>query len=160
MAPRGDGILEWTDALESAFIDVLLEKFTRTHTTSWKGMDWQQMNKELEEQFPGTTLGIKKLQQKMPAPPTPFSSVFFPYDPVSWPPILLLPLLDISSLRSRFLFYRACPLRQRVAPTPVRQRRVGSEAIPGLRTKPVPYQCVLFLRSASAHFQLPYRHSR
>ncbi|OWM63214.1 hypothetical protein CDL15_Pgr010614 [Punica granatum] len=65
MAPKGDGILEWTDALESAFIDVLLEKFTRTHTTSWKGKDWQQMNKELEEQFPGTTLGIKKLQQKL-----------------------------------------------------------------------------------------------
>ncbi|OWM80392.1 hypothetical protein CDL15_Pgr019672 [Punica granatum] len=65
MAPKGDGILEWTDALESAFIDVLLEKFTRTHTTSWKGKDWEQMNKELEEQFLGTTLGSKKLQQKL-----------------------------------------------------------------------------------------------
>ncbi|OWM73582.1 hypothetical protein CDL15_Pgr026681 [Punica granatum] len=61
MAPKGDGILEWTDA----FIDVLLEKFTRTHTTSWKGKDWEQMNKELEEQFPSTTLGSKKLQQKL-----------------------------------------------------------------------------------------------
>ncbi|PKI40291.1 hypothetical protein CRG98_039316 [Punica granatum] len=67
MAPKGDGILEWTDA----FIDVLLEKFTRTHTTSWKGKDWEQMNKELEEQFPSTTLGSKKLQQKLQPPKSP-----------------------------------------------------------------------------------------
>ncbi|OWM72737.1 hypothetical protein CDL15_Pgr024789 [Punica granatum] len=65
MAPKGEGILEWTNALESAFINILLEKFTRTHTTSWKGKDWEQMNKELEEQFPGTILSAKKLRQKL-----------------------------------------------------------------------------------------------
>ncbi|PKI50803.1 hypothetical protein CRG98_028798 [Punica granatum] len=65
MAPKGDGILEWTDTLESAFINILLKKFTRTHTTSWKGKDWEQMNKELEEQFTVTTLGTKKFQQKL-----------------------------------------------------------------------------------------------
>ncbi|OWM89461.1 uncharacterized protein LOC116199351 [Punica granatum] len=65
MAPKGEGVLEWTEALENAFITILLEKFTRTHTTYWKARDWEQMNKELEEQFPGTILDANKLRQKL-----------------------------------------------------------------------------------------------
>ncbi|OWM71977.1 hypothetical protein CDL15_Pgr017860 [Punica granatum] len=65
MAPKGEGVLEWTEALENAFITILLEKFTRTHTTYWKARDWEQMTKELEEQFPGTSLDANKLRQKL-----------------------------------------------------------------------------------------------
>ncbi|OWM88172.1 hypothetical protein CDL15_Pgr003584 [Punica granatum] len=65
MALKGEGVLEWTEALENAFITILLEKFTRTHTTYWKATDWEQMNKELEEQFPGTILDADKLRQKL-----------------------------------------------------------------------------------------------
>ncbi|OWM86102.1 hypothetical protein CDL15_Pgr010926 [Punica granatum] len=65
MAPKGEGVLEWTEALENAFITILLEKFIRTHTTYWKARDWEPMNKELEEQFPGTILDTNKLRQKL-----------------------------------------------------------------------------------------------
>ncbi|OWM86921.1 uncharacterized protein LOC116189307 [Punica granatum] len=64
MAPKGEGIVEWTNDLESAFIEIMLDKFERTHTSSWKGRDWEKMNKELEEQFPGVILGAEKLKQK------------------------------------------------------------------------------------------------
>ncbi|OWM66640.1 hypothetical protein CDL15_Pgr010291 [Punica granatum] len=62
IAPKGEGIVEWTDELESDFIDIMVDKFQRTRTTSWKWKDWEQMNTELEEKFPGVILGAKKLK--------------------------------------------------------------------------------------------------
>ncbi|OWM84432.1 hypothetical protein CDL15_Pgr026440 [Punica granatum] len=35
MAPKGEGIVEWTDEL--AFIDIMVDKFQRTHTSRWDG---------------------------------------------------------------------------------------------------------------------------
>ncbi|OWM78079.1 hypothetical protein CDL15_Pgr018648 [Punica granatum] len=64
MAPKGDNVLDWNESMELAFIHVLLEKFRRTHTTSWKQKDWEEMNAEMERQFPGVQLGIVKLSQE------------------------------------------------------------------------------------------------
>ncbi|PKI45720.1 hypothetical protein CRG98_033853 [Punica granatum] len=64
MAPKGEGIVEWTDEPECAFIDIMVDKFQRTHTSAWKGKDWEWMNTELEEKFPGVTLGTDKLKTK------------------------------------------------------------------------------------------------
>ncbi|OWM69788.1 hypothetical protein CDL15_Pgr025637 [Punica granatum] len=64
MAPKGDGIVEWTDELESAFVDILVDKFQRTHTSSWRMKDWEQISKELEEKFPGVILGGDKVKTK------------------------------------------------------------------------------------------------
>ncbi|OWM70827.1 hypothetical protein CDL15_Pgr014500 [Punica granatum] len=64
MAPKGDGIVEWTDELESAFVDIMVDKFQRTHTSSWKMKDWEQISKELEEKFPGVILGADKVKTK------------------------------------------------------------------------------------------------
>ncbi|PKI52500.1 hypothetical protein CRG98_027072 [Punica granatum] len=69
LAPcKGQRVIQSTSrirSLENVFITILLEKFTRTHTTYWKAKDWEQMNKELEEQFPGTILDANKLLQKL-----------------------------------------------------------------------------------------------
>ncbi|OWM63753.1 hypothetical protein CDL15_Pgr006015 [Punica granatum] len=62
MAPNGEGIVDWTDKLECAFIDIMVDKFQRTHTSAWKGKDWEQMNTELEEKFPGVTLGSQFIE--------------------------------------------------------------------------------------------------
>ncbi|PKI78130.1 hypothetical protein CRG98_001458 [Punica granatum] len=51
MAPKGEGIVEWTDELESAFVDIMVDKFQRTHTSSWKLKDWEWISSELEEKF-------------------------------------------------------------------------------------------------------------
>ncbi|OWM63782.1 hypothetical protein CDL15_Pgr006044 [Punica granatum] len=64
MAPKGDGIVEWTDELESAFVDIMVDIFQRTHTSSWKMKDWEQISKELEEKFPGVILGADKVKTK------------------------------------------------------------------------------------------------
>ncbi|XP_031378477.1 uncharacterized protein LOC116193873 [Punica granatum] len=64
MAPKGEGIVEWTDELECAFIDIMVDKFQRTHTSAWKWKDWERINTELEHKFPGVTLGADKLKTK------------------------------------------------------------------------------------------------
>ncbi|OWM73675.1 hypothetical protein CDL15_Pgr026775 [Punica granatum] len=64
MAPKGDGIVEWTDELESAFVDIMVDKFQRTHTSSWKMKDWEHISRELEEKFPGVILGADKVKTK------------------------------------------------------------------------------------------------
>ncbi|OWM87991.1 hypothetical protein CDL15_Pgr000408 [Punica granatum] len=64
MAPKGEGIVEWTDQLEEALIDIMVDKFQRMHTSSWKWKDWEQMSTELEQKFPGVTLGADKLRAK------------------------------------------------------------------------------------------------
>ncbi|PKI58161.1 hypothetical protein CRG98_021449 [Punica granatum] len=64
MAPKGEGIVEWTDQLEEALIEIMVDKFQRTHTSSWKWKNWEQMNTELEQKFPGVTLGADKLRAK------------------------------------------------------------------------------------------------
>ncbi|XP_031388346.1 uncharacterized protein LOC116201301 [Punica granatum] len=64
MAPKGEGIVEWTDELESAFIDIMVDKFQRTHTSSWKLKDWEQISRELEEKFPSMILGANKVKTK------------------------------------------------------------------------------------------------
>ncbi|OWM80269.1 hypothetical protein CDL15_Pgr019549 [Punica granatum] len=64
MAPKGDGIVKWTDELESAFVDIMVDKFQRTHTSSWKMKDWKQISRELEEKFPGVILGADKVKTK------------------------------------------------------------------------------------------------
>ncbi|XP_031402619.1 uncharacterized protein At2g29880-like [Punica granatum] len=64
MAPKGDGIVEWTDELESAFVDIMVDKFQRTHTSSWKMKDWEQISRELEDKFPGVILGADKVKTK------------------------------------------------------------------------------------------------
>ncbi|OWM74587.1 hypothetical protein CDL15_Pgr005167 [Punica granatum] len=64
MAPKGEGIVEWTDELQSAFVDIMVDKFQRTHTSSWKLKDWEQISRELEEKFPSVILGADKVKTK------------------------------------------------------------------------------------------------
>ncbi|OWM78134.1 hypothetical protein CDL15_Pgr014953 [Punica granatum] len=64
MAPKGEGIVEWTNELESAFVDIIVDKFQRTHTSSWKLKDWEQISRELEEKFPSVILGADKVKTK------------------------------------------------------------------------------------------------
>ncbi|OWM77343.1 hypothetical protein CDL15_Pgr016740 [Punica granatum] len=86
MALKGENILEWTDYVEFAFIHIMLEKFKRTHTTSWKQRDWVEMNVEMERQFPDVQLGFQKLQQKTTRPKTMYKQFteLLHHKPVGW----------------------------------------------------------------------------
>ncbi|PKI74413.1 hypothetical protein CRG98_005177 [Punica granatum] len=50
--------------MELAFINIMLEKFKVTQTTSWKRPHWEEMTKEIEKQFPEVQLCWTKLRDK------------------------------------------------------------------------------------------------
>ncbi|PKI66278.1 hypothetical protein CRG98_013359 [Punica granatum] len=64
MASKGEHVLEWSDEMELAFINIMLEKFKVTKTTSWKRPHWEEMTKEIEKQFPEAQLCWTKLRDK------------------------------------------------------------------------------------------------
>ncbi|OWM68058.1 hypothetical protein CDL15_Pgr017626 [Punica granatum] len=64
MAPKGANILEWTDQMELAFINIMFEKLKRSHTTSWKQREWDDMTVEMGKQFLDEQLYFHKIKDK------------------------------------------------------------------------------------------------
>ncbi|OWM76765.1 hypothetical protein CDL15_Pgr004977 [Punica granatum] len=64
MAPKNEKIIEWTDQMEFALINIMLEKLRTTHTTSWKGNIWDEIIAEMINLFPDQQLCLQKVKDK------------------------------------------------------------------------------------------------
>ncbi|PKI70230.1 hypothetical protein CRG98_009362 [Punica granatum] len=60
MAPKGENIIDWSDEMEFAFINIMLEKLRREHTTTWKQTTWNEITVEMVNLFPDQQLGLQK----------------------------------------------------------------------------------------------------
>ncbi|PKI46646.1 hypothetical protein CRG98_032988 [Punica granatum] len=64
MAPKGENIIDWTDHMEFAFINIMLEKLRTTHTTTWKQKIWDEITTEMINLFPDKQLCLQKVKDK------------------------------------------------------------------------------------------------
>ncbi|XP_031379775.1 uncharacterized protein At2g29880-like [Punica granatum] len=65
MAPKGENIIiDWSDEMEFAFINIMLEKLRRSHSTTWKKTTWKEITAEMVNLFPEQQLCLQKVKDK------------------------------------------------------------------------------------------------
>ncbi|XP_031384161.1 uncharacterized protein LOC116197993 isoform X2 [Punica granatum] len=76
MAPKGENIIEWSDEMDLAFLNVMLEKQRRTHTTTWKTSAWKEITAKMMNLFPDKQLFLHKVKDKYQRMKTNFTRFF------------------------------------------------------------------------------------
>ncbi|OWM70494.1 hypothetical protein CDL15_Pgr011970 [Punica granatum] len=61
---RENIIIDWSDEMEFAFINIMLEKLRRAHSTTWKKTTWKEITAEMVNLFPEQQLCLQKVKDK------------------------------------------------------------------------------------------------
>ncbi|OWM83064.1 hypothetical protein CDL15_Pgr011746 [Punica granatum] len=64
MAPKGKNIIDWSDEMEFVFINIMLEKLRRAHTTTWKQTTWKEITAKMVNLFLDQQLCLQKVNDK------------------------------------------------------------------------------------------------